>query len=679
MRLLFISLFIALPILASELVVVGRIPTRYLSSSSKSKALVGYVHIKDKVIVDIDSGSISSIKRKFPNLKMIIAKTYGKLDYLYPGLIDLHNHTKQNNLSVWSSAKGQFKNRFEWRAWSIYKYSVSGNMNPWIGYGKPVTCGAFRWSEMQAMVLGTTYLQGPSSCVKGFGIHQVEDNSSYISNKDKIQAPTDLVIPADMTFVWDELRPLIKSGKSYGEALAQKINEHCDIPGVTGVSVFNKDIIKIFKDKKKLVASCTKGKLHKKFIRYVYWIHGSIAGKLDYIKKGKGALIAHLSEGRRDDYYNQKEFEVAEMLGFIAPHINYVHGVGISDDHLKKMGQNGMGIIWSLYSNLLLYGQTLDIKKAREAGVILSLGSDWLPTGSRGILEEAKLAAAYVDKDLEGKGLKKIFTDLELFKMLTENPAKMINHWDIDIENKEHGIGRLAKGAMGTLIAVANKSDDPYTSLVRKAYAEDVNLVVIDGKPIYGSESNIKQVGITSYETLPAYYGELNKIATDNTFKTLPEAGATKASKTAHLEYMAKTVASMDLKAQDKCGFKEKKAFVHQNSFKDNKSSDLDKFQVATGLNLDRFKDIHKLMAVGMLSQSRNRNEPSKGNSKFSVLTFPSLYSCNEQSYMDRLFSFILPGSSNDEFENNKTNHASVRDEQGHGRVPEKMAEDYAP
>ena len=30
----------------------------------------------------------------------------------------------------------------------------------------------------------------------------------------------------------------------------QKINEHCEIPGVTGVSVFNKDIIKIFKDKR---------------------------------------------------------------------------------------------------------------------------------------------------------------------------------------------------------------------------------------------------------------------------------------------------------------------------------------------------------------------------------------------------------------------------------------------
>ena len=53
----------------------------------------------------------------------------------------------------------------------------------------------------------------------------------------------------------------------------------------------------------------------------------------------------------------------------------------------------------------------LNIKAAKEAGVLLALGSDWLPTGTRNVLEELKVASAYVDKDPYQEGLSKIFTD----------------------------------------------------------------------------------------------------------------------------------------------------------------------------------------------------------------------------------------------------------------------------
>jgi cytosine/adenosine deaminase-related metal-dependent hydrolase len=661
---------------ASEVVVVGYIPDRYIKTTGGKKYQLGAVHIKDRVIQAVEKVTSSTqAKKKFAGKKIIFAKTGSKYDYLYPGFIDLHNHTKQNNLGVWGEAKGQFLNRFEWRAWSIYKYSVSGNMNPWIGYGKPITCAAFRWSELQAMILGTTYLQGPSSCIKNFGIHQVEDNGSYITNKDKVQAPTDLVIPADMTFVWDELRPKIQSGMTYAAAIAEKVNEHCDIPGVNEKSVMTSKMIKVFKDKKKLVESCTKGKLHPKFVRYVYWIHGSIASKISYVQKGNGALIAHLSEGSREDAYNTKEYEVARMLGFVGPHINYVHGVGISDAGLKEMGKNQMGIIWSPFSNLLLYGETLDIAKAKKAGVILSIGSDWLPTGSRGILEEVKLAANYVDKDPDGQGLKKIFNDEELYLLMTENPAKMINHWDIDIKKKEHGVGRIAVGAMGTLVAVKNQSSNPYTSLVRKGFAEDVNLVVVDGNPVYGNESHIKEIH-SDYETLPKYYSGLNKLVNGDAVKHLPEKGSNKAKKTAQLNYLAKTVKAMKLKATDKCGFKVKKALAYQSSVQ--KDSALTKFQNETGINLDRFEDLHKIIAIGMLTQSRNRNEPSKGKDSFKVTEFPSLYSCNDEGYMKRLFSFVDPNTSSDEFTVNPENRDALRAKQSLGRVPEKLGEAYS-
>ena len=93
-----------------------------------------------------------------------------------------------------------------------------------------MTCAAFRWSEIQAMVVGTTYLQGPSSCVENFGIHQVESKNAFPqSKKQRVQAPTDLILPADMVFVWQTLKPIMeRQNKSYEEALAQVINEYCD-------------------------------------------------------------------------------------------------------------------------------------------------------------------------------------------------------------------------------------------------------------------------------------------------------------------------------------------------------------------------------------------------------------------------------------------------------------------
>ena len=111
MKLLLLTL-LTLNIWANELIVVGKIPNYYFDNNDTTKSTLGYIHIKNKVIVDMEHSSLKSIQSKFADKNIIVAKTGSKYDVLYPGLIDLHNHTKQNNLGVWSEAKGQFKNRF---------------------------------------------------------------------------------------------------------------------------------------------------------------------------------------------------------------------------------------------------------------------------------------------------------------------------------------------------------------------------------------------------------------------------------------------------------------------------------------------------------------------------------------------------------------------------------------
>ena len=81
-----------------------------------------------------------------------------------------------------------------------------------------------------------------------------------------------------------------------------------------------------------------------------------------------------------------------------------VHGTALeAQDFVEMRGapttrSNGSGdglgakLVWSPLSNLLLYGQTADIKAAKAAGVRIGIGSDWAPSGSKNLLGELKIA-----------------------------------------------------------------------------------------------------------------------------------------------------------------------------------------------------------------------------------------------------------------------------------------------
>ena len=48
----------------------------------------------------------------------------------------------------------------------------------------------------------------------------------------------------------------------------------------------------------------------------------------------------------------------------------------------------GAKLVWSPLSNLLLYGKTTAVYDALAAGVLVSLGTDWTPSGSANLLAE---------------------------------------------------------------------------------------------------------------------------------------------------------------------------------------------------------------------------------------------------------------------------------------------------
>ena len=704
-----------------DITLVGQVPRIYLDSSDTVGTKLGMVRIEDGIIAEVREvreAELAILKKESGTLLLTddTSSDPNGWDVIYPGLIDLHNHPKQNNLPTWDLALGQFKNRFEWSKWTEYKKSVSSNVNPWVNSHPAATCSAFRWSELQAMILGTTYMQGfvSTSCVKHFAIHRVEDPNAYRYKDDdhrelSVSAPSFIIDPDAFKVVWNLIRPemlemagiagdadadinqkianvekLTAKGTSFREATYRVVMKLCPNMKDSGLKGGTaEEDIDIMTDRDTLEAHCPGSELTKDLITYLYRHHGSVIGKQDFLAHERtSAVVAHVSEGRHDDYYNRLEFPMLQMMGMAKKGMNLVHALGVSRSGYEYMADNGMGVVWSPYSNLLLYGETLDLKlladinHGRRNRLLIALGSDWVPTGSKSVLEEVKLAYQYIERQerLTGEPLTDIYDDKELFKMMTEYPAKMIGHYHDD--PNEHGIGTIAEGAVGTVIVVKNNyRRNAFTNIVKYAGEGDINLVVVDGKPIYGERTYLDLMGMKeNYEVLPKYFADLAKLRPDKSKggQKLASLISTVESTDERVVHVGKAISGLDLKDKTdkaRCAFSGRKAFAYVEVTEGdaNRADGVLEFQTLTGgrsgLNLDRASDIQKLLGALMMTQSSNVEE-EKYEDMLSY--FPSLYSCNDENskpepHLERILTFVSgDGHGESELERNKAREDAV-------------------
>lgn len=106
--------------------------------------------------------------------------------------------------------------------------------------------------------------------------------------------------------------------------------------------------------------------------------------------------------------------------------------------------------------------------------MLIGIGSDWSPSGSKNLLGELKVARLESDK------LGGLFTNPEILALATRNPAKILK-WD-------NLLGSLETGKLADLIVVKGKKGDPY-DLLLKSNESAIRLVVINGTPRYGVSS----------------------------------------------------------------------------------------------------------------------------------------------------------------------------------------------
>ena len=192
------------------------------------------------------------------------------------------------------------------------------------------------------------------------------------------------------------------------------------------------------------------------------------------------ALVLHLAEGRPGDRESLSEFTLLESYGLLTDKTALIHGSGLDDAALLAMARKHAKLIWSPRSNLTLYDATVDIRAALRDKLLVALAPDWSITGSDNVLDELKVARIFFDDRNDDTW------DRELVMMVTSNPAA--------IAGLGTEIGRIQTGYAADLVVVHGDAARPYGSLV-DARVQDVDLVMIGGRPYYGAAPLMQALG----------------------------------------------------------------------------------------------------------------------------------------------------------------------------------------
>ena len=274
-------------------------------------------------------------------------------------------------------------------------------------------------------------------------------------------------------------RPASVLGRTEGlvQSVVRYVEVKCLVSGVTttqGVTLSsNAGIRRFYRGVVRNVEQTDEPDLQEASTRIADVSSGDAIRFLEQLRRERSLLLLHLSEGI--DNTARRHFQALQIQGdewAITSTLAGIHCCGLQDEDYATLASHQGSMVWSPFSNLLLYGRTSDFARARREGVPMALGPDWSPTGSKNLLAELKVARI-VSEEAGG-----VFSDREIVAMATINAARILK-WDASL-------GSIESGKRADLMVVDNQTGDAYDKLI-DARETSVTLVVIDGIPRYGS------------------------------------------------------------------------------------------------------------------------------------------------------------------------------------------------
>ncbi len=166
-----------------------------------------------------------------------------------------------------------------------------------------------------------------------------------------------------------------------------------------------------------------------------------------------------------------------------------IHSTALNEQDFDIIHQKGGSMVWSPLSNYLLYGQTVDLHAAKKSGILMGMGSDWAPSGSKNMLGELKVA--WLASNAQGEEQVPVFTAKELVEMATINAAKILK-WD-------GLLGSIEPGKRADLIVINGQKGDDYLRLI-EARETSLTLVIINGFPRLGQKRLMESFGAGTEE-----------------------------------------------------------------------------------------------------------------------------------------------------------------------------------
>ena len=211
----------------------------------------------------------------------------------------------------------------------------------------------------------------------------------------------------------------------------------------------------------------------------------SIARVAAGIKDGSIDLLAiHIAEGLPTDAESAQELDLLDSHGLLGPHTTLIHAVGLSPAQFARVHKAGASIVWSPRSNFVLYGVTANLEAAFREGVTISLAPDWSPSGSDNMWDEIRYA-----HKISTENYSTLFSDRQLVEMASSVPARVAR-----INDK---VGTLAPGMLADFFLVHTENalalQNPY-STIASGTINQIDLVVIAGRPLYGNEIDLKKL-----------------------------------------------------------------------------------------------------------------------------------------------------------------------------------------
>jgi cytosine/adenosine deaminase-related metal-dependent hydrolase len=429
------------------------------------------------------------------SLNNVLKPNLGANALIYPGLINLHNHPNYNALHAWPAPSSHaqpdlgrplgtepYANRYQWNRMCEHQ---SFDFDRLVDTPKklltellPLEAAVGKYAEVKAVLGGETAFEGDENLASdGILIRNVEQDNFGVPSR-----------------------------------IRAKISHISDV-GADCPSDFNPQPT----------------------------YEEMVDGKVD-------AWLVHLAEGVRPDqlrpgdpFVSRQEFITLLFDDLLTDMTVIVHGNGLEPTDFELMRaapsirEDGVGdglgakLVWSPLSNLLLYGQTALIYHALKAGVVVSLGTDWSPSGSRNLLDELKIADITLrdsrllggDRDLipalsvtgkseDGVSAAETALDKLLVEMVTTNPAKTLR-WS-------QNVGTIEVGKFADLMVIKKPShpsaeglpDSPYRNLI-DATEKDVELVLVGGQPLAGDVDKMASLKPGDYEVITSTAGCFQK------------------------------------------------------------------------------------------------------------------------------------------------------------------------